>query len=138
VTSGVDIGAVIVSLRNIIEHDDLIPLLNFGIHGVDAEPVYGAYPTMSTPQLYLQDELQKLRDAIFGETHEEEIRQFFKSKVGVPNVIMFVQSASLTAAGSFPVPTILRMFGTLQWFDRAPDEAVSMVCLLNNAMQSIQ
>jgi len=136
--SDADTGIVIISLRNIIEYNDILPLLNPTEHKTGADPVYGAFTNTILPGVLLYADSEKIRDSLHEELGESGAKALFSGKKSAPNVCMFVQASSLTAIGGLPVPTILRMFTILQWYDKTPDETVCMVNHLNNMMHLIQ
>ncbi len=118
--SKVEIGIVVVNLRNAINHDECWPILNDAEYRAGAEPIFRAYaqPEVDVPNLILRAVEQKRMD-MFNEIELPNVINFFAGKKALPAFLAFCQTCTskATAVGAVPVTIltlIVESFGDVQ------------------------
>jgi hypothetical protein len=132
-TSPAEIGAVIINLKNVIDHDRTWPLLNAADYAAGRDtPTYASWPSYQQPLALLRQTALSCHQALISANGRENVRSLFNGRKSIPGVILFLQTATSVQLAEGPANTVLGVFSLI-------DEGVSrsqsaILDKLNDAM----
>lgn len=126
----VQVGLVIISLKNVIRHDRLWPILNPDEVANGAEPIFGA-AILQEPVVQC---LRKRGTALFDEMEKvigaDEVLAIFRGRKASPGAAFYIQTVASIVRGGTPFPT------HLLFLQPETDKVATAVCnRLNAALQ---
>jgi len=134
--SNADKGLVVVNFKNIIDRNQIWPLLNEEEFKRGEEPIFSCHPTIDAPSKILQSygcDYQKKLLELIGAEH---LIALSKSGKCPPGFLIFLQTmTSVVHNGQCPA-TILKTFNLVQ-FDNVDDDYKQLSKDLNEAMHDI-
>lgn len=135
-----DVGIVIISLRNIIDYNELWPILNGEQFRRGAEPEFGAFVDIQIPVHMLAQYGIKIRDKMLADFGFDEFKRLYENEKSVPGFLLFCQAATgvVDITKSIPIPTILRCFNIICNPEEITTELSEVLSRLNSIMQSVQ
>ncbi len=90
--SSADVGFVVLSLKNLIPHEELIPRLD---RRADGTPLYGAHPTKEQPLRLLKRAIIARVEGMKREVSEETVADHLRGKKAMPAVLVAVDEVVL-------------------------------------------
>lgn len=135
--SGSEIGMPVISMKNIINHDDFWPLLNPEEFRSGAEPVFRSFLDLKLPMMELDKYANEFREKLFEELKIDGIRDLFYNKKSQPVCLLYFPTTTSVIINDMPVATRLNIFRLLSFSDQ-PTEAEVVAEKMNHELQLIR
>lgn len=103
-------GFVAMNLKNIIDHDEMWPIMNEKEFKSGEEPLFGSYPDLNIPTLMLYEYGNNISKDMVNEFGIDEIIKIYNNKKALPGFLQFIQTATSVSFGSTPYPSTLGIF----------------------------
>jgi len=116
--SSADVGAVVLNLRNVIDHNKIWPLTNQAEFDANLqEPLFGAWQDTGPVVSYLQNLSTELGVNFVMENGKEAIRRVIAETKTLPAVLLFLQTVTGIQISKEPVPTTISLLGLVPFGD---------------------
>lgn len=110
-SSEADVGCVVFSLKNLIDHDRLWPIVNNEAYAAGLEePLFGAWPTLKCPLASLRSSASLCARLFKRSNVAQELRDAFAKKKALPCALLFLPTTVGVQSEVGPLPTILHVF----------------------------
>lgn len=130
-------GIVCINLKNIINHDEMWPIMNKEDFLNGGEPLFGSYPNIEIPTSIFRNIANKISADMLKECGTDYIINMFKDKKALPGCLLFIQTAISVSFGSTPYPTT---FGIFNWIkssrENLREKEMQCLYLLNCSMHN--
>jgi hypothetical protein len=126
----VDHGMVVVSMKNVIDHERAWPLRNAEAFKHGAEPEYDSYHSAEEITDLLATESRALHQAMLDEVGEENVLALFKNGKARPVVVQYLHTVGAVTCRDRTMATPLAFL-----FARIDDVGLPIATLLNRALQ---
>jgi hypothetical protein len=131
--SPAEIGAVIINLKNVIDHDQMWPLLNAADYAAGRDtPTYASWPSYDGPLALLRQTALTCQRQLISTNGRENVRSLFTGRKSIPGVILFLQTTTSVQLAEGPANTVLGLFYLMHEGVRREDSVV--LDKLNDAM----
>ena len=131
--SPAEIGAVIVNLKNVIDHDRTWPLLNAAEYAARRDtPTYASWPSYQQPLALLRQTALACQQQLISANGRENVRSLFAGKKSIPGVILFLQTTTSVQLAEGPANTVLGLFYLMH--EGVGSEHAVVLNKLNDAM----
>ena len=126
----VDHGMVVISMKNVINHERAWPLLNPEEFKQGAEPEYDSYQSAEKITDLLATEARALHQAMLDEMGEENVIALFKNSKARPVVVQYLHTVGAVTCCDRTLATPLAFL-----FAKIDDVGLPIATLLNRALQ---
>ncbi len=82
-------GVVIINAKNLIAHDEFLPVVNEADVQTGAEPMYGTFKRYEVARDLLAGRLFQIGDAVAHEPGQEALNETFQGKKSIPLFVMY-------------------------------------------------
>ncbi|GEM_PF-3459207 len=127
-------GIVFISLRNLIEYNDVWPIVNDKEVEQGGIRYYAAFQDIAIPTQILEGYGLAIRKGMLDEFGETPIHSINSRPSSVGGFVVACQSATGVLFDLNPMPAILKVFTGVQ-FAPFDDEVLGVLCRLNHQMQ---
>lgn len=125
-----DSGFVFLSLKNIIDYDDIWPILNKSdFINKKTDPVFGSFISPNIPVKKLESYVFKLQNDLATE-FGNSIFEIFHNKKSQPVIVVFLQAATGLIKENSPVFSLLGFLGMIR-INYIPDFAIEVLKRIN-------
>jgi len=132
-SSSADVGIPILSIKNVINHDEFWPLQ--GQYENTGEQLFGAYIDLSTPISMIYEYTRELHSQLVSEIGESSFFELFQGKKSHPVCLIYCATATSIIINDLPIPTRLNMFNILTFSPNINDECSKILEELNHQLQ---
>jgi hypothetical protein len=112
------VGAVVISFRNILSHEECWPILNQNEYRTGAEPIFAAY---SRPEEFVRERvvetIRQKHDQVVDEIGLPNIMKLFVGKKALPGYLAYCPTCTGKDTGQGPVPKSINMLGVGRFDD---------------------
>jgi hypothetical protein len=131
--SRAECGVVILTLKNILRHDEFWPIRNPMDVAAGAEPLYGAYPTFEEASEGVLHAAQTLGNSLLAVIQPDALAGVFRTKKALPGVLYWVHTACCVPVHGLPLATSVRFFNFQHLRSPTEDECAVLECLNRHA-----
>lgn len=132
--SKADVGVVIMNLKNLLNHDDLWPILNETEWKNGAEPLFSGYLDSDDATNKLRSEVDQIVESIASEISKEDLVETFFGGKALPAIVFYVPTVVGTVVGGRPQLTSLGFLNMYEFGEIGADERIVLE-LLNDGFQ---
>lgn len=133
--SNAEVGAVVLKLTNVIDHELAWPLLNPDEVAAGGEPILGTR--------FNEEPVLRYLEAIHAVKHSEleqvngrpAIELLVRGKKSIPGAVTFLQTTTGILSSSGPIPTTVGQLGVME-FDPVSQADLDVIQLLNEVLHS--
>ncbi len=100
-------GAVVINMKNVLDHDRYWPITNPVEANAGEEPLFGAFSRHTIPEGLLKQDLSAFVERISANVPAGFLEQLFAGKKAVPGVVLWAHATTAVRIGGAPVPTSL-------------------------------
>lgn len=134
--SSADKGIVIVNFKNIIDREQIWPIINQEqVDKNGEEPIFACFPNLDIPLGILSTYGNEYQKKLIETIELENLKNLSKSKKCPPGFLIFLQALTAVQFNGQCPATILKTFNFIH-FDNIPDEYIEVGINLNEAMHN--
>ncbi len=128
-----EVGMPILGIKNVVNHDDLWPLLSNPEN--DGTKLFGAFLDINVPLSKLIHFVSELHKSLLSEIGEENYQKLFNGKKALPVCLFYCATAtSIIYAGQL-LPTRLNVFNMVPFSQHIESDCITILNELNHQLQ---
>ena len=129
-----EIGIPVLTIKNIVDHDQFWPVINIQEFESGEEPIFGSFLDLNVPASMMNAFVEKMYQELVSHIGIENIRSTFKDKKSQPGCLIYCPTATSLVINQYPVTTRLNIFHLMP-FDDVSMECISVMKKLNHQLQ---
>ncbi|MBI3599150.1 MAG: hypothetical protein HY097_00700 [Nitrospinae bacterium] len=132
--SAAESGLPVITLKNVIKHDDFWPLINDADFRKGEDPIFGAFLDLNVPLSKISEVIENIKQDLINNIGISEIKILFKGKKSEPGCLIYCPTTTSMVMNQLPVTTRLNIFNLLT-FDTVSNECLDLLVRLNHQLQ---
>lgn len=127
-------GFVMFNLKNIIDHDEIWPLLDKCYHEHGVPPEYGTFYNIDEPLQMMKSYIPQMFQLLDEKISKKEMLSHFENKKAEPVVVSLLQSSTGIMVNKSPVFTFIGFLGAMP-FSHLSEDFLNVLQYLNNRIR---